>query len=270
LTSRPRNAYLLALVGNDRAAQARELESLRRDQPMWAASLEARAAAFSGQTPAAHALFQRAIGSAVGERTNELAAQWTMEDAEVHALDGDCEAAQREIEAGLGLNRDNFTLERAARASALCGSTDVTRLMNELRTRFASATLTTQLQLPVIAAAQALHGRDFARVIELLEAVKPYDRAPAAEFWPEYLRGTAYLGLKDGPAAMASFQSIVGHRGEAPTSPLYALAQLGVARAAVLSGDTARARASYEAFFALRSGKTPLTDETRREYERLR
>ncbi len=270
ISSRPRNAYTLAFLANDQAAQARELEAVRRsDQAIWAPSLEARAAAFSGQTGTAHELYQRAVGSAVGERFTELGAQWAMEDAELHAIEGECEDARREIAAGLELNRDNFTLERAARAHALCGSADASRLSNELRTRFANATLTTQLQLRVVEAALAIHGRAFARAIDLLDAVKPYDHAPAAEFWPAYLRGSAYLGLKDGRAAALQFQSIVGHRGEAPTSPLYALAHLGAARAATLSGDRDKARTSYEAFFALRSGKGRLTDESRREYARL-
>ena len=270
ISSRPRTAYMLAFLANDRAAQARELEAVRRsDQAIWAASLEARTAAFSGQTQTAHELYERAVGTAVGERFTELGAQWAMEDAELHAIEGGCEEARREIAAGLELNRDNFTLERAARANALCGSADASRLSNELRTRFANATLTTQLQLRVVEAALAVHGRAFARAIDLLDEVKPYDHAPAAEFWPAYLRGTAYLGLKDGKAAALQFQSIVDHRGEAPTSPLYALAHLGAARAAALSGDRDKARAWYEAFFALRSGESRLTDESRREYARL-
>jgi tetratricopeptide (TPR) repeat protein len=270
ISSRPRTAYLLAFLANDQAAQARELEAVRRsDQAIWAASLEARSAAFRGETPAAHELYQRAIGIAVGERFTELAAQWAMEDAELHAIDGECETAQREIAAGLELNRDNFTLERAARAHALCGGADVSRLSNELRTRFATATLTSQLQLRVIDAAVAVHAGAFGRAIDVLDAVKPYDHAPAAEFWPAYLRGIAYLGLKDGKSAAPQFQSIVDHRGEAPASPLYALAHLGAARAAALSGDRARARALYEAFFALRSGESRVTIESRREYARL-
>ena len=36
-----------------------------------------------------------------------------------------------------------------------------------------------------------------------------------------------------------------------PTSPLYPLAHLGLARAAALSGDTASARKAYQDFFAL-------------------
>ena len=73
---------------------------------------------------------------------------------------------------------------------------------------------------------------DFARAIELLEPVKPYDHAPAAEFWPAYLRGVAYLGLKDGQRRRAQFQSIVDQRGAGADISAYALAQLGAARAA--------------------------------------
>ena len=43
----------------------------------------------------------------------------------------------------------------------------------------------------------------------------------------------------------------MNHRGEAPTSPLYALAHLGLARAAVLVNDSALARTNYDAFFGI-------------------
>jgi hypothetical protein len=81
--------------------------------------------------------------------------------------------------------------------------------------------------------------------------VRPYDNAPAAEFWPNYVRGLAYLGLKDGPKAALEFQRITTHRGEAPASMLFALATLGTAQAATLMGDRDRARGAYENFLAL-------------------
>jgi hypothetical protein len=79
--------------------------------------------------------------------------------------------------------------------------------------------------------------------------------------------------LKDGRAAGAQFQSIVDHRGEAPTSPLFALAHLGLARAAVLTGDIDKARKAYESFLALwNDGDADLQPlkEARQEYARLR
>ena len=53
----------------------------------------------------------------------------------------------------------------------------------------------------------------------------------AAEFWPQYLRGQAYLKLGRGAEAAAELQKILEHRGYAPLSVLYPLAQLGLARA---------------------------------------
>ena len=51
----------------------------------------------------------------------EVAAQLAVEDAEVHAVVGQCDIALDEIAGGLVLSRDNYTLERASRSLALCG-----------------------------------------------------------------------------------------------------------------------------------------------------
>jgi hypothetical protein len=102
--------------------------------------------------------------------------------------------------------------------------------------------------------------------------VKPYDHAAFAEFWPAYLRGQAHLGLKSADQATAEFQSILDHRGEAPVSQLYALAQLGVARAAVLGGNVDKARQTYDGFLELWRGADPalpLLREARAERSRL-
>ena len=272
LSSARRTAYLLSFLKNDSQALPRDLEDVRRTaRGTWASTLEARTLAFSGRMQAAHAVYQSAAKAAIGERFHELGAQWLVEDAELHAIAGQCDDAKKEIAAGLALNRDNFTLERAARAHALCMSAEASRLSDELGTRFPTATLTARIHRPVIAAALALKQRDFKRAIQLLDPVKPYDHAPAAEFWPAFLRGEAYLGLRAGPEAAAQFQSIVDHRGKAPASPLYALAHRGGGRAAALAGDQAGARALYERFIALWSGSDDgrLIEESRAEYARL-
>jgi Tfp pilus assembly protein PilF len=268
-----RTAYVLALVRNDSEALARELEVVRRtSRAMWAPVLEARTAAFSGQMQAAHDGYQRAVKAAITDRFHELGAQWTMEDAELHAVAGQCDEARREIAAGLALNRDNFTLERAGRAQALCGGAEATDTSDELATRFPAAALTNRIHRPVIAAALAVKEGDFRRALTLLDPVVPYDHAPAAEFWPAYLRGKAYLGLGDAVAAAEQFHSIMERRGKAPMSPLYALAHGGAARAAALTGEKAEARTLYGKFFALwsRSDDDRLMNETRREYASIK
>jgi hypothetical protein len=145
-------------------------------------------------------------------------------------------------------------------------------LTSELAKEFPDATLTIGAAIPVTAAALALARRDPAHAVELLEPVKAYDHAPSAEFWPMYLRGQAYLELKNGPGARAEFQSIADHHGEVPSSMLYPLAHLGLARAATLANDTEQARKAYEALFALwneaDSNLQPLKD-ARLEHSRL-
>jgi hypothetical protein len=197
-----------------------------------------------------------------------------MEDAELNALAGRCDVVRRRVAEGLERGRDNFTLERAGRAFALCGNADAaSRLSAELTARFPEATLTRAVQLPVTAAAMSLARGDSGDVLEALEPVRPFDHAPSAEFWPKYLRGQASLQLKNGNAAAGHFREIITHRGEAPTSPLFALAQLGLARAAALTGDRAAARQAYDRFLAEWAGAdtdlAPLS-AARREYARLR
>ncbi|HEX5108824.1 MAG TPA: serine/threonine-protein kinase [Vicinamibacterales bacterium] len=269
-----RAAYLMAFLDGDHAGMTRALEEARGSpSAVWTSTWEARATAFAGRFDAAHELYRRGVQAALRENLEELAAQWTLEDAELYAIARRCDDARRRAAAGLELSRDNYTLERASRTLALCPSGDETTvLMRELSNRFPIATLTTRVQLPMSAAAQALQRHEPERAIALLDPVKPFDRAPLAEFWPSYLRGEAYLELKNGPAAAAEFQSIVDHRGAAPTSPLFPLAHLGLARAATLNGDVAAARKRYEAFFALwkdADARLPQLTEARREYAAL-
>ncbi|MEO8256034.1 MAG: serine/threonine-protein kinase [Acidobacteriota bacterium] len=245
-----RLSYLLAVLDGDAAAMARELDLLRgTPDAMWAATLQGRTAAFSGRFHAAHELFRQGAQAAVRNNFLELAAQWTTEDAESHAIAGQCAEARQEIEAGLALSRDNFTLERANRTLALCGG-DGSGLAGELADRFAGATITIRIQLPVAAAALALERNEPARAIDWLDPVESYDWAPASELWPAYLRGQAYLALHDGQAALAQFRGVLAHRGGAPTSPLYPLARLGLARAAALAGEAGEARTAYRTFLA--------------------
>ena len=100
---------------------------------------------------------------------------------------------------------------------------------------------------------------DSAGALRLLESVAAYDQVPAAEFWPSFLRGQAYLAMKDGRAAAAS--------------PLYSLSLLGFARASTLDGDTPAALQHYGRFFDAWSTADPglgVLKEAREEYMRIR
>ena len=267
-----RVGFLLPLI-DGQPANVNESVPVAAD-PVWSTTWEARAAAAAGRFAAAHELYGRAVDRAWAGDLRDLAAQWTLEDAELYALAGNCDTARRRVAEGVERGRDNFTLERASRTLSLCADeTGASRLTAELAKRFPDATLTRGVQIPVAAAALSLSRGEYARVVDLLEAVGPYDHTPSAEFWPKYLRGEASLRSRNATAAAEQFRSIVAHRGEAPTSPLFALAHLGIGRASAVAGDRGGARTAYEEFFALWANADqalPAVADARGEYARLK
>ena len=91
-------------------------------------------------------------------------------------------------------------------------------------------------------------------------------------FGPQYVRGQAYLKLNKGAEAAAEFQKILDHRGWSVRGALYPLAYVGLARAAVLSGDTAKARQAYQEFFELwkdADADIPILMEAKKECDTL-
>lgn len=265
--------YQVALTAGDTetlaelAGQARTVE-----ERMWLLNSQARAASYGGRVKDAHALFQQAVQLALGERVPELAGLWLLEDAEMHAVAGQCTEARREASAGLALSRDNVPIEHAARALAMCGEPDeAEKLAGELAATFPEATLTARVQIPIIHAAVALARGDAARVREVLGPVRPYDHATTAEFWPSFLRAEAHLRLREAEAATFEYNRILTHRGDAPASPLHPLAQLGLARASALQGNVGDAREQYGAFLRLwRDADRDLTALRAAEQERAR
>jgi len=154
----------------------------------------------------------------------------------------------------------------------MCAIAESASLTTELTKRFPSATLTTRVSVPIAAAALALAKGDAQGALERLEPVRQYDHAPLAEFWSVYLRGQAYLRLKNAKAANQSFQEIVTRRGEVPVSMFFPLSYLGVARSAALAQDIDGAKKAYEEFFAIWKDADPELSplvEARAEYAKL-
>ncbi len=245
-----RVSYLLGFLDRDAAEMTRALdEAASVPESTWAANWQPRTFAFLGQLDAAHRAFRSGVEAVRQQNLHEMAARFSTEDAESHAVLGQCAPVRSEVASGLALSRDNFTLERASRTLALCGAADeASRLIEELTKRYPDAILTLRVQVPVAMAAIASARGDYPRVVALLEPVRAFDQVTSAEFWPQYLRGQALLQLKEGARARQEFQGILEHRGTAPDGVLYPLAELGLARAAMATGDVAAARQATQAF----------------------
>jgi len=227
------------------------------------------AAAFAGQWRQAQEFSRRAIEQAARGDNREVAARYATEQALRSAVLGNCQTSKTSAAQGLRFGRGRLPLARAALAQALCGAAPQAQaLADELAKRFPEDTLSQEIWLPLIRAAINLQRGDAALGIEQLKNVARYEAA--AEFWPPYLRGQAYLKLGRGVEAATEFQKILDHRGQAPLSAVYPLANLGLARAAALVGDPAKSRRADEDFFAVWKGADPdlpILTKAKKEYE---
>jgi ATP/maltotriose-dependent transcriptional regulator MalT len=233
---------------------------------------QSETAAFSGQLRRAREFSDRAFELAQSHDLKEVAAQIAVGGAMRDALFGDCRQVKEQTAKALWMTRSPLTMVNASNALASCGEfTQTQTIVAELTRRFPKDTIRNKVLLPLVQARIELHKGNPAQAIQSLEITRLYEGY--ASFQTAYLRGQSYLNQQNGAAAAAEFQKILDHRSWQPTSPLYALAQLGLARAAALSGDTTKARKAYQDFFALwkdADPDIPVLQEARREYEKLK
>ena len=150
-----------------------------------------------------------------------------------------------------------------------------TQISNDLSQDFPMGTLLNARDLPTIRAALEIHCDNPSTAVSLLETAAQYEFGTRniGSFVTIYIRGLAYLSLQNGEKAKEEFQKILDHRGVNPTSPLYSLAHLGVARALALTGDELGSRQQYQNFLALwkdADPDIPILIEAKAEYEKLK
>ena len=224
-----------------------------------------------GQWQRSQDFSRSAVEMATRSDAKEVAAQYVVEAALLGAVFGQCSQIKAATSQAAGLARNDLFLTRGALALALCGDAGQAQsLVEEVTKEHPKDTLINSLWVPLVRAAIQLNRNNPAEAVQLLEAAKRYEAA--AEFWPQYLRGLAYLKLKSGNEAAAEFQKILDNRGQAPLSALYPLAHLGLARAAALTGDLSKSRKAYQDFLALwkdADSDLPVLKEAKQEYEKL-
>jgi eukaryotic-like serine/threonine-protein kinase len=103
--------------------------------------------------------------------------------------------------------------------------------------------------LPSIRAAIEISRNDPGRAIEILQVASPLELGSA--LYPVHLRAEAFLSEHQGAAAAAEFQKILDHRSLVLNGIVGALAHLGLGRSYAIQGETAKAQAAYQDFFAL-------------------
>jgi tetratricopeptide (TPR) repeat protein len=263
--------YHIAFVQDDTTAMKEQLDwavSKPEEFQTW----QAQTAVFNGQLAKADEFNDRATELARQVGVKEIHAQVLLRRAARHATLGNCAPVSGIVNSALALSHEQANLIVAANALAACGSAPAAQAsIDELSKRFPKDTLQNTISIPIARAQMELNRGNAPQVIQFLDAAHKYE--VAGEFWPQYLRGQAYLKQGNGAQAAAEFKTILDHRGWYPLSPLYPLAQVGAARAAVLSGDNAKARNHYQHFLQLwkdADATIPILIEARAEYAKLK
>jgi tetratricopeptide (TPR) repeat protein len=260
--------FELAYAKGDAAAMRREVEFAQAHPEMQDRVLDrqAFAEASEGRLKNAITLSRHAVALALHGGKREQAALFETRAALWEAFFGNSQEARRNATAALALAANREVEYGAAVALALASdATQAEKLANDLEKNFPEDTSVRFNYLPVIRAVTALRGDAPARAIDELQASTPYEmgspRSSQADsfgsLYPVYFRGEALLAAHKGGEAANEFQKILSHSNIMIGDPVFVLTHVGLARAYALSGESAKARAQYEEFFALWKNADP-------------
>ena len=244
-------------------------------------SAEADTAAFHGRLQQARALSRQAVKSALQADLKGGAAVWLLNSALREAEFGNFEQARGDVEAGLAIAHTRDAQILASLVLACVGDQVRARaLADDLQKQFSRNTMLIYYWLPVVRARLEIHTRHPDQALKSLEDALPYDLAfPQPQFsggaslYPPYVRGQAYLALQQAQQAAAEFQKLLDHPSMVQNSPLGSLAHLQIARAYVIQGNNAKAKAAFQDFFALwkdADPDIPILIAAKSEYAKLK
>ncbi len=272
--------YQIGLIKGDQALMNKQVEWTKgKTDEFRGYEWQAQTAAFGGKLREADELMRRTLEVTKQRNLTEISAALMMNHALRLALVGKTSNAQALLNEAAKLSPNSFALYSVSKAAPfgplmLALSGDVQRAEafdDEMVRRQPRNTLANAIWLPLSRAASELHGRHPTKALELLHPVSHYESG--AFFYPAWLRGQAYLQLKKGTEAAAEFEKILAHRGYEPSSLLYPLAELQLARALALAGDKPKSREHYTKFLASwkdADADLPVLNTAKKEYVKLK
>ena len=278
----PWNRYVLAFLKGDTAqmAQVAAGATAKPGTEDLVLASQADTEGWYGRLRNARELTRRAMDSAERNDAKETAAIYQAAEALREVEAGNREQARAEADAAVKLGPTRDVQAMAALALARAGDTSAAeQLAAELDKQLPLDTMAQRYWLPTVHAAVALELKDPNRAVELLQVTSPMELSLPAEgaLWPVYLRGEAYLMMRDAKAAAREFQKFIDHYGVVGNFPFGAMARLGLARARALNVDkdpTVRdkARATYQNFLAIwedADPDVPIYKQAKAEYAKL-
>ena len=270
--------YALAFIEGD-SATMQQLVASSKGQPGYADQLAFRAAdteAFYGRVAQSRALRQEAVSGAVAADAKERAALYYAAQAWVEAEVGDAALARKYAGQALAMSQGRDVLEGAGFALARVGdAAQAAGLADELNRQYPAATLAQNYSLPSIRGVIEIDRGNPAKAVEMLKPALKYELATGsfADLRPAYVRGLAFLQLRQGREAAAEFQKLIDNPGTVLNAISGSLSYLQLARAEAMSGDRDAARTHYQDFLALwkdADPDIPIYQRAKAEYARLK
>jgi tetratricopeptide (TPR) repeat protein len=245
----------LAYMAGDSAAYNHEIERAKgtSEGPLML-FFKGQGLAAKGQVKASREVLGQARKELVSAGVKDFAAVLFSAEAYSDVLLGYPAEGRQRAQDALALSEDRDVQSYAAQALAMTGDVaKATAIMASLTNKFPDNQRVRQVSVPKVEAVVAMQRAKPQDAITSLESLRPYELGTGPNGLgadPIYLRGLAYLELKEGTKAAAEFQRILDHRGVSVWDLEYPLSHLQLARAYVLQGDSAKARSAYQDFFA--------------------
>jgi eukaryotic-like serine/threonine-protein kinase len=272
------DAYYIALIEKNPAVMESSLAKFSKipgyeDQ---AVAVQAATAAYRGQMKSSAEFTRRSMDLALQADAKDRAAQTQAFQGLRLQLVGDSAAGTRSARESLMTSSDRTTRGLAITGLGLAGeSAEFARLAQETSKKYPEDSGLQFMYLPIGRAALSLAQKHPDAAIQILAPVEQYDLgsfSPGFVLYSAYVRGLAYLQAKQPPQAQAQFQKILDHPGLAEGTIITPLSHLGIARAAVLAGDTAKARTAYQDFLAAwkdADPDVPILIQAKSEYAKI-
>ncbi len=268
----------LDAIRGDQAAYDHEIDSARGtpDEPLFLL-WKANGQALRGKLRASRETWSRAQSLLAARGDKDFAGSLLAGEAYNEFLFGYPVDAKRKAAQAIDLSKDRDVRGYAAVAFAAVG--DLAKsdsLLADLAREFPNDQFLRLIVSPLAKAEQYLYKNQPGDAVAALELARPYEFGSGPHgsgSATAYVRGVAYLGLRDGAKAATEFQHILDRKGVSISDPQYSLARLNLARAYVLQGDNAKAKTTYQDFFALwkdADADVPTLLTARSEYEKLK
>jgi len=264
--------YQVAFIQNDAAGMKKEADWARgRPEEATMRSLESQAAGAHGQIRRARELKEQAVSLALDHNLKEQAAGLLIGQSNLEITVGNAAEARRYAKRAMDLSSSVDLSGSVAYTLARLGESGQAKTYIDAYVKqYPTDAFAQKVSLPLVLAQIEMKRGNPGRAVELLEPARSLEVGENGGYGPAYDRGEAYLQMRDGNKAAVEFQKIVEHRGLDPFD--FPMATLGLARAYVLQGDTAKARAKYQDFLAQwkdADPDVPVLKQAKAEYAKL-